>query len=174
MMNFGEILDKWDRQNAEEGRETRRAKAGPEQRCGKFPGQALSSEKKVNPMDAWLRINGVYDKDQDLEASQAVTGERRRRLLRKKPDGFIDLHGLTQDEAWTALEDFFRESRQKSFEKLLIIHGKGNHSEREGVLRELCRRFVEGCPFAGEMGHSSGADGGSGSTWVLLKDEGRR
>jgi DNA-nicking Smr family endonuclease len=165
MMDFGEILDKWDRQDTGKG-EARRTK--PEQESLKFAG------KKVNPMDAWLRINGVYDKDRDFEASQAAAGERRRRLLRKKPDGFIDLHGLTRDEAWTALEDFFRESRQRGFEKLLIVHGKGNHSEGDAILRELCREFIETCPFAGEMGHNPGADGGTGSTWVLLKDEGGR
>ncbi|MDR1059028.1 MAG: Smr/MutS family protein [Treponema sp.] len=165
MMDFGDILDKWDRQSAGNRR------IEPEQMGGSLPEQTVSPAKRANPLDTWLRINGVYDKDRDFEALRTASGERRRRLLRKKPDGVIDLHGLTQDEAWTALEDFFGEARQRGFEKLLIIHGKGNHSEGEGVLRDLTRGFIEKCPFAGEMGHNSGAEGGRGSTWVLLKDE---
>ena len=93
----------------------------------------------------------------------------RRRLLRKKPDAVLDLHGLTQDEAWEAMEIFFERCRTMGHEKIVLIHGKGNHSENDGVLRELCRRYIEHCPIAGESGRNSGSMGGSGATWVLLK-----
>jgi DNA-nicking Smr family endonuclease len=112
---------------------------------------------------------GVYDKDAEDEENCPRPGVRRRRLLQKKPDAVIDLHGLTQGEAWTALETFFEDSRLNNFEKLLIIHGKGIHSEKEAVLAEVSRKFIEACPFAGESGHGTAAEGGSGATWVLLK-----
>ena len=129
-MDFGSILDKWEKQHAG---------------------------------------NVFFDKDREFPRN--VTGERRYRLLRKKPDVSIDLHGLTGDEAWAALEAFFQESFKKGFEKVLIIHGKGNHSD-EGVLRDLCRRFVETCSFAGESGYSQPRNGGKGATWVILKRKG--
>jgi len=105
------------------------------------------------------------------EAETPSRGERRFRLLRKKPDSYIDLHGLSRDEAWTALGVFFENSRKNGCEKVLVIHGKGNMPMNEGVLRELSRRFIESCPFAGESGYSSAKDGGAGATWVILKDK---
>ena len=93
----------------------------------------------------------------------------RQRLLNKKPDAVVDLHGLTRDEAWEKLDEFFRKSRARGFEKVLLIHGKGNHSKNEGVLTELCRQYIERCPFAGASGRNCASRGGSGATWVLLK-----
>ena len=113
-------------------------------------------------------LKNFYHKDEEIR-EEKIDNERRR-LIKKKPDAFIDLHGLTQDEAWEKLDEFFRKSRGRGFEKLLLIHGKGNHSKNEGVLRELCRKYIENCPFAGASGGSSASNGGSGATWVLLKN----
>ena len=136
-MDFGSILDKWEKKTA--------GADAPQQSAGR-------------------------DMVQDREA-----GERRYRLLRRKPEASIDLHGLKRDEAVSALGDFFENSRREGYEKLLIIHGKGNHSGsgEEGVLRDLARRFIETCPYAGESGHSSARDGGTGATWVILKEQGK-
>ena len=125
-MNFGDILDKWEKQSGE-----------------------------------------LYDKDALPKETASSRGERRSRLLRKKPDEQIDLHGLNQEEAWIALETFFENSRRQGNEKVLIVHGKGN----PGVLRELSRRFIEACPFAGESGFGSSREGGTGATWVILKEK---
>ena len=104
------------------------------------------------------------------DAGTSLRGERRSRLLRKKPDDSLDLHGLNRDEAWTAMETFFENSRQKGYEKVLIVHGKGNHHMTDSALRDLSRSFIESCPFAGESGYSAAKDGGSGATWVILKE----
>jgi DNA-nicking Smr family endonuclease len=61
-------------------------------------------------------------------------------------------------------------SQAQGFEKLLIVHGKGNHSGSDAVLPRLVRTFIEKCPFAGESGYGSASAGGTGVTWVLLKD----
>ena len=119
--------------------------------------------------------NKVYDKDAPLSKDAAESresnknGERRHRLLRKKADAYIDLHGLNINEAWTALDAFFENSRKNGFEKLLVIHGKGNNSG-EGILRDFSRRFIESCSFAGESGYSPAREGGRGATWVILKE----
>ena len=145
-MDFGEILDKWDKLTV---------------------GKQLSPDEPLTartpPLKAWLDRDEVYDKG-------AAGNLRRSRLLHKAPDAFVDLHGLNYAEAWTVLETFFENSREKGFEKVLIIHGKGNHQiQNEGVLKELSRRFIESCPFAGESGHNPAKKGGTGSTWVILK-----
>jgi len=124
-------------------------------------------------LDQWDKHSGpVYDKDAELMVRSESSASRRRRLLRKSPDASIDLHGLTRDEAWNSLDAFFNDANNKGLEKLLIIHGKGNHTVSDGqdsVLKKTVRDFIERCPFAGENGNSSGPSGGTGSTWVLLK-----
>jgi len=123
-----------------------------------------------------------YNKDSELEERGEKPAARRRRLLRKSPDESIDLHGMTVDQAWTALEGFFDSARNRGLEKLLIIHGKGNHAGAsgeaaggasgaagDGKLKNMVRTFIERCPFAGQSGYSGASDGGTGSTWVLLK-----
>ena len=107
-------------------------------------------------------------KDEEYPREEKHT-QGSRRLLNKKPDAVIDLHGLTQEEAWTMLDEFFRQSRSMGFEKVLVIHGKGNHSQTGAVLKEVSRKFIEFCPYAGASGRSSSSSGGSGATWVLLK-----
>jgi DNA-nicking Smr family endonuclease len=124
-----------------------------------------------NILNKWLDKNGVNDKDAESAETKANPADRRRRLLRKESDASLDLHNLTQDEAWQALDTFFRAGKQQGFEKLLVIHGKGNHSGSEAVLKDLTRKYIENCPFAGESGHGPSAAGGSGTTWVLLKEE---
>ena len=158
-MDFGEILDTWDKQCSQKNYQARKSQSLPRR----------EPAARLDPVTEWIRKNGVYDKDRDIETGQSP-GERRRMLLARKPDGVLDLHGLRQDEAWLALENFFRHCRGQGFQKLLIIHGKGNHSEGEAVLKRMVRQFIEKCPAAGESGYGNVKSGGSGSTWVFLKD----
>jgi DNA-nicking Smr family endonuclease len=118
----------------------------------------------------WEQKNKVYDKDADAEGQKTpAPGEMRRRLLHSKPDDEIDIHGLTGEGAWLALEDFFNKSKENGYKKLRIIHGKGNRSQGKAVLGSTVQKFIEQCPFAGENGIEKSSDGGSGATWVLLK-----
>jgi DNA-nicking Smr family endonuclease len=111
----------------------------------------------------------VQDKDAETADAGENTVRRRRRLLSKKPDAVIDLHGLGRDEAWSSLENFFQNARREGFEKLRIVHGKGNHSDGEGILKRSTREFIERCPYAGENGYEKAIAGGNGATWVILK-----
>jgi DNA-nicking Smr family endonuclease len=128
-----------------------------------------------NILDQWEQKHEVYDKDAEdpaLNGQRVSASEQRRRLLLRQPDASIDLHGLTRDDAWTALNQFFATARRQGFCQVGIIHGKGNHSQGEAVLKRTVQEFIERCPFAGESGHSNAANGGSGATWVLLKTGG--
>ena len=117
----------------------------------------------------------IKDKDTETEnnstaAYRSEAAARRRRLMRTPPDAVVDLHQHTREEAWIILDNFFTKSKELGYEKLLIIHGKGNHEGSDGVLKELTRKYIESCPFAGESGYNLGVSGGSGATWVLIKD----
>jgi DNA-nicking Smr family endonuclease len=149
-MDFGAILEQWDNQQ------------------GRTVPAEHSPEKKVNPIDSWIRKNGIHDKDAE-EGGTEGAAEKRRRLRNMKPQATLDIHGMTRDEAWRALEFFFSESLRQDREKILVIHGKGNHTAGEPVLKRTVMEFIERCPNAGESGRGDAASGGQGATWVLLK-----
>ena len=153
-MNFGDILDQWER------------------------GRSTAAQKKIGnhneasgTMETWLHSNGIFDKDAVLVTRTQAPGENRRRLLNGKPDDILDIHGLTSDKAWLSLDLFFTRAKSCGFEKLRIIHGKGNHTQDDAVLGRTVRDFIEQCPFAGESGFEKTVGGGTGATWVLLKEE---
>jgi DNA-nicking Smr family endonuclease len=135
-------------------------------------------------LDEWERRNPRSGKEitKDADHGESLApGEKRRRLLAKKPDAVIDLHGLTRDEAWPALGAFFENAKNRGFEKVLIVHGKGNHSGAQSLLsasalpgpplKTLVKEFLERCPLAGESGYGSAREGGRGATWVLIKKQ---
>jgi DNA-nicking Smr family endonuclease len=165
-VDFGDILDKWDRLTGESPGKQAASARGARKRAG-------GGNRGAELLNAWLRVNEVIDKDAELSGSAEPSerGERRRRLREKKPDAVLDLHGQTRDEARRSLDGFFRLGRQQGLEKLLIVHGKGNHSKGEAALKRVVREYIERCAFAGESGQAAAAQGGSGATWVLLKDE---
>ena len=117
----------------------------------------------------WLQNNKITDKDANAERTHIPT-ENKRWLLRAKPDDILDIHGLTGEEAWITLDHFFTNARGRDCKKLRIIHGKGNKSQGKTVLGSVVRKYIEKCPFAGESGYEKSANGGTGATWVLLKN----
>ena len=86
-------------------------------------------------------------------------------------DEEIDLHGMTVMEAGSALDLFFKRAQRMGYEKVLIIHGKGNHSSSGGVLRSWIKTYLDKCSAAGRRGQAERSRGGSGATWVMIKNE---
>ncbi|GAB1481856.1 Smr/MutS family protein [Treponema sp.] len=181
-MDFGAVLDDWDRLTAKSAGkksirddEKKKLQASLDEKenppLAEIGAGKIGNEKLVDPMTAWLRVNGVMDKDAEEEDSIQNAAAKRRYLRAKAPDATIDLHGLTRDEAWLRLSAFFADSRRHGAEKILIVHGKGNHSEGEAILKRVTRDFIERCAFAGESGQADARSGGSGASWVLLKHE---
>ena len=121
-------------------------------------------------LDKWISVNGIHDKDVEEKDKHTSAQEKRRRLRNKKPDAELDIHGKTRDEAWQELDVFFGNAKEKGYEKIRVIHGKGNHSTGESVLKRTVMDFIERCPFAGESGRGKTSSGGEGATWVLLKE----
>jgi len=140
-VNFGEILERWEHSPA-------------------------SNKKEI---DEWLQNNKIHDKDAGINKT-FNPGENRRRLLRTAPDDILDIHGMTTEKAWLSLDQFFCGAKEKGFKKIRVIHGKGNHSQKDSVLIQTVRKYIEKCPFAGESGFERTEYGGSGATWVFLKD----
>lgn len=131
----------------------------------KKSGKTCSKVGKV--LEKWLDAHNIEDKD-----AQNVNESQRYHINYKKLkiDERIDLHLLNKEEALKCLEDFFEDAIKKRYKKVLIIHGKGKHSQNEAVLGKMVRKFVENHPNAGKSGYASNAEGGSGATWVILKN----
>ncbi len=81
----------------------------------------------------------------------------------------LDLHGLSGLEAERAIEAFVLEARERGLFKVLLIHGKGNHSPGQPVLERVVRSFLEKCPHTGAFGKADRAHGGRGATWVKIR-----
>ncbi|MBP5401695.1 MAG: Smr/MutS family protein [Treponema sp.] len=111
----------------------------------------------------------VVDKDSEYEKQIQKQKLNSTSHIKNLPiDATIDLHGLTQDEAWNTLNVFVENCKRKGCKKILIIHGKGNHSQNP-VLGNLVRLFIEKNPLLGKSGHPDAKLGSSGATWVIIK-----
>ncbi len=87
--------------------------------------------------------------------------------------GQVDLHGMTRDQARVAVENFVVESRRNGKRCILIVHGRGLHSENQiPVIKGELRGWLQ----RGRVGKSVLAfatarpqDGGTGAIYVLLR-----
>lgn len=198
-MDFGDILNQWDKvqrseqknraekpkvpqvshkmANAptpEEKEARRRARLKAEGRLkDDFYEEQMKKDalKKINPMEAWLRLYGVPDKDKEAdEYEERAKMESRNYLREMRPDARIDLHGLNRDEAWSRLTEFVNAAIRRGYKKILIVHGKGNHSHgSDPVLGPLVKTFIEQNKELGTSGHPDRSMGGNGATWVIIK-----
>ena len=94
----------------------------------------------------------------------------------------IDLHGYTLEQANKAVEDFINKSYSEEIKKLIIITGKGLHSENEkdpyvsrdlSILKYSVPEFIENninlMNIIAEIHDAKIQDGGSGAFYILLK-----
>ena len=115
-----------------------------------------------------------------------ISGERvagrapgidRRALVRLKsgefpPDARLDLHGLRAEDARRALRECIEAAWEEESRCVLVVHGRGVHSEDGPVLkRQLLEWLAE--PQVGErvmaFASAPAARGGTGATQVLLR-----
>ena len=94
----------------------------------------------------------------------------------------IDLHGYTLDEANRTIEDFINKAFFENINKLIIVTGKGLHSENEkdpyvskdlGILKYSVPEFIYNnvslMKMINEITDAKIEDGGSGAFYIYLK-----
>ena len=124
-------------------------------------------------LDKWEKSTRSKIVDKDAESQKAADKKKAQSssyIRSLKPEASIDLHGLTQEEAWRALNDFVSAAKHRGLKKILIIHGKGIHSPGgQSALASLVHKFVQYDLRLGASGSADNKNGGSGATWVFIK-----
>jgi DNA-nicking Smr family endonuclease len=111
-----------------------------------------------------------------VEAKRKGAADRTILLLLRgelTPEARVDLHGLTRADAMKVVRQFVRDAKSKSRLTLLIIHGKGAHSEGGiGVLEEACvEALTKGgaAPYVEAFATAPTRFGGRGAIVVRLR-----
>ena len=94
----------------------------------------------------------------------------------------IDLHGYTLEEANKTIEEFIYKSFKEKINKLIVVTGKGLHSQNEkdpyvsknlSILKYSVPEFIESnkslMNIINEIKDASIEDGGSGAFYIFLK-----
>ena len=94
----------------------------------------------------------------------------------------IDLHGYTLDEANKTIEDFINKAFSENINKLIIVTGKGLHSQNEkdpyvskdlGILKYSVPEFINNntslMKMINEITDARIEDGGEGAFYIFLK-----
>ena len=94
----------------------------------------------------------------------------------------LDLHGYTLDAANQAIEEFIRKSYENRISKLIIVTGKGLHSDNEknpyvskdlGILKfsipEFIKSNLELMSIISDIKEANREDGGGGAFYIYLK-----
>jgi DNA-nicking Smr family endonuclease len=94
----------------------------------------------------------------------------------------IDLHGYTLEEANKSIESFIIKSFQENINKLIVVTGKGIHSQNEkdpyvskdlSILKYSVPEFISNnknlMKIIYEMKDAKIEDGGSGAFYIFLK-----
>lgn len=117
------------------------------------------------------RAGNPYDKEESDLVPRAVT---RAEMEKARVDDEIDLHGLRLEEACSNLRHFLRDSRLAGYRKVLVIHGKGLHSENQrAVLKEGVQQTLMKDKNVAAWGEAGRKEGGRGASWVWLSVRGK-
>ena len=94
----------------------------------------------------------------------------------------LDLHGFTLEEANKKIEKFIRDSYEKKISKLIVVTGKGLHSDNDkdpyiskelGILKHSVPNFIrnnsELMSMIFDIKDAKIQDGGSGAFYIFLK-----
>lgn len=133
---------------------------------------ALAAPLRIAPTPAPPRPRGVQSLD-----DKVIEPRRKHRIAKERdPIGArIDLHGMTQDRARTALEGFLFRAWDDGYRAVLVITGKG--VQGDGVLRRRAPEWLGAATLSHIVAGISEAHrrhGGDGALYVALKRKGRR
>jgi len=122
---------------------------------------------------------GEVEVEQTPEYIEAAVQPRGRLYLHDLRSGrfsvqaWLDLHGMNQQEARFALDEFILGSVRANVTCVRVIHGRGRHSHKkqpilkDGIQRWLCSRRLSRHVIAYTSARL--CDGGGGAVYILLR-----
>ena len=131
------------------------------------------SDKDKN---AWNKFVNSNDKLPDKDCNN-----KKKKIYKTKS---IDLHGYSLEEANKIIEDFINKSYLESVNKLIVVTGKGLHSQNEkdpfvskdfSILKYSIPEFIKNnkelMSKIVDTKEASIEDGGSGAFYIYLKNK---
>jgi DNA-nicking Smr family endonuclease len=140
------------------------------------PDEELEAMARLSDLVSGISEMDITSTDEYLEGFvHGLSPKLMRRLKRGHfpVQDFLDLHGLTKQEAEVKMRDFLHRSHQLGLRCVLVVHGRGHNSENntpvlkeqmpvwlgKRALRQIVLAFATARPY----------DGGSGALYVLLR-----
>jgi DNA-nicking Smr family endonuclease len=152
------------------------ALVGPLKDAAKLINRHISEAKlSTSPYDSFPSATGIVAPTINLKPTSPVRKARRGKRRRPHIDARLDLHGLTQSEAYASLKAALLSERAKGSSILLVITGKGSKATQSidsiGILRKQTPLWLS--TFAEvtriELAHRD--DGGDGALYVYIKKQ---
>lgn len=121
-----------------------------------------------------LKLDVKFEEKLPDEDELKPLGGNRLRMLKRgviRLDRQLDLHGLTRDEALSALGRFLHSARVAGEKAVLVITGKGVHSSEGPVLNQAVAAWLleQGKGSVSEYAPAPREMGGSGAFVVFLR-----
>lgn len=145
---------------------------------GQLPVSRPSGEQppKSNPARSTLATENPSKRKQNGRQPDLnpIDGSVYRKLARGRLplEASLDLHGLTQHQAFAMLHGFLARARQKGLRHVLVITGKGASYGSDGALRRAVPIWLRGPElkdFASGFKPAARGHGGDGALYVRLR-----
>ena len=121
-------------------------------------------------LNDYLPDKKVFAEKEKTVPEKNRSGISRKRLGTMPVQDVLDLHGLIIQDAEFELDVFMKSCRKRRIRKVLIIHGKGLHSDGGPKLKKFVIEYLSGHPDVLEYNQADLRQGGAGATWVILRD----
>jgi DNA-nicking Smr family endonuclease len=163
-----------------DGRDKRVMPRAPRSRPEGFRHPDLEALRELEALVSGEAPFDIADTDEYVEGHVSGLDPELVRKLRRgeySVQGHVDLHGLTREEARREVDRFLKDSRRRGCRCVLMVHGRGLHSEKQvPVLKEALRSWLATARFGRHVLAFATArpeDGGAGALYVLLRRAGR-
>ncbi len=146
------------------GGEKRSSSRGIKQRDVPLPFESLEAPESFLPPPP---VGG----DQRITYKHNSLSDKMLRKLRKgqyNVEAKLDLHGLSVEEAKTAMDHFLQQCLQRGIRVVLIIHGKGHHSQTP-ILKNKLNHWLRHLDVVLAFCSAGPSHGSGGATYVLLR-----
>ena len=128
--------------------------------------------KPISPKNQNLIVKRNIPTDLRYEGASGIDGSSSRKLKSGKfeIEATLDLHGMTQQKAYSTLQRFIQKCVFNELRTVLVVTGKG--PEGKGILRNQFPKWIktEACaPHILAIGQAQSKDGGSGAFYIRLR-----